>query len=160
MRILFVCLGNICRSPILEAVLRERAARAGLVCTVASVGTGNWHVGAPADARAVAACARRGYQLEAHRARQLAPGDYTDHDWLLAADAANLVELGRRRPAGASARLSLALAYADILHPRDVADPYYGDDADFDRVVVLAERVADAVVRRHRHDAALSERMA
>ena len=148
MKILFVCLGNICRSPLLETVWRERAARAGIDCLVASAGTGAWHRGAGADRRAITAAARRGYPLDAHRARQVQPADFESYDWLLAADMDNLRELERTRPPVATAKLALALEFAGIAGVREVADPYYGNDADFDRVVELAERIADAVLHR------------
>jgi protein-tyrosine phosphatase len=142
MRLLFVCLGNICRSPVLAAVVAEHARRANLAWTVDSVGTGDWHVGDGADPRSVASALRRGYALAAHRARQLHRDDYRRYDVLLAADAANLREIERRRPADASARITLALEFAGIATPREVPDPYYGGADGFERVIDLAEEVA------------------
>ncbi len=148
MKILFVCLGNICRSPVLEAVLRTQMQRAGLDWQVASCGTGDWHLGQGADPRSCASALRRGYSLQTHRARQLAAADYHEHDWLLAADRSNLAELQRRRPAAASAQLSLALPYAGIATPQEVPDPYYGGEAGFDAVIDLAEAFAQRVIER------------
>lgn len=149
MKILFVCLGNICRSPVLEAVLRQQARRAGRHdWQVASCGTGGWHAGEGADPRSCASAAQRGYTLEAHRARQLRAADYSDYDWLLAADNDNLAEIRRRRPAQASACVELALAFAGLDSPREVPDPYYGDAAGFDRVIDLAEEFARRVLER------------
>lgn len=149
MKILFVCLGNICRSPVLEAVLRQQAVRAGRHdWQIASCGTGGWHAGEGADPRSCASAARRGYGLDTHRARQLCAADYSDYDWLLAADRDNLAEINRRRPAGASARTSLALAFAGLPAPQEVPDPYYGDAAGFDRVIDLAEEFARRVLGR------------
>lgn len=148
MRILFVCLGNICRSPVLEAVLRTQAARAGLDWRVASAGTGDWHVGQGADPRSCDSARRRGYVLDAHRARQLCAADYRDYDWLLAADRANLAEIARRRPATATAQAGLALSHAGITHPLEVPDPYYGNAAGFDNVIDLAEAFAQKVIER------------
>lgn len=150
MKILFVCLGNICRSPVLEAVLRTQMQRAGLDWQVASCGTGDWHLGQGADPRSCASALRRGYSLQTHRARQLAAADYHEHDWLLAADRSNLAELQRRRPAAASAQLSLALPYAGIATPQEVPDPYYGGEAGFDAVIDLAEAFAQRVIERAR----------
>ncbi len=148
MKILFVCLGNICRSPVLEAVLRTQAANAGLDWRIASAGTGDWHVGQGADPRSCASALRRGYALDAHRARQLCADDYRDYDWLLAADRANLAEIARRRPAAATAQTALALAHAGITQPVEVPDPYYGAAAGFDRVIDLAEAFACNLIER------------
>lgn len=148
MNILFVCLGNICRSPVLEAVLRTQAVRAGLDWQIASAGTGDWHVGQGADPRSCASALRRGYSLDAHRARQLRAGDYRDYDWLLAADRANLAEIARRRPATASAQAALVLSHAGIAQPLEVPDPYHGGAAGFDRVIDLAEAFARKVIER------------
>lgn len=149
MKILFVCLGNICRSPVLEAVLRQQAERAGRHdWQIASCGTGGWHAGEGADPRSCASAAQRGYSLDTHRARQLCAADYSDFDWLLAADNDNLVEIHRRRPPRASARAELALAFAGLASPREVPDPYYGNAAGFDRVIDLAEEFARRVLSR------------
>lgn len=149
MRLLFVCLGNICRSPVLAAVVAEHARRAGLAWTVESAGTGDWHVGEGADSRTVASAQRRGYALAAHRARQLHRDDFRRYDALLAADAANLREIERRRPSDASAQVALALEFAGIASPREVPDPYYGAAAGFEQVIDLAEQVAQALLARH-----------
>ena len=149
MRILFVCLGNICRSPVLAAVVAEHARREGLAWTVESAGTGDWHVGEGADPRTLASAQRRGYALAAHRARHLHRDDYRRYDVLLAADAANLREIERRRPADATAQVALALDWVGVADPREVPDPYYGGADGFERVVDLAERVAAALLARH-----------
>jgi protein-tyrosine phosphatase len=146
MKILIVCLGNICRSPVLEAVLRVHAQNAGLDWEIASAGTGDWHVGRGADPRSGTSAQRRGYSLAAHRARQLCAADYRRYDWLLAADRSNLAEIQRRRPADATAQIALALGYAGLAQPIDVPDPYYGNAAGFDAVIDLAEAFARAIV--------------
>ena len=148
MKILVVCLGNICRSPVLEAVLRVHAQNAGLDWEIASAGTGDWHVGRGADPRSCASAQRRGYSLAAHRARQLCAADYRRYDWLLAADRSNLAEIQRRRPADATAQIALALGYAGLVQPVDVPDPYYGNAAGFDAVIDLAEAFAREIVAR------------
>ena len=149
MRLLFVCLGNICRSPVLAAVVAEHARRAGVDWTVDSAGTGDWHVGEGADPRSVASAQRRGYALAAHRARQLHRDDYRRYDALLAADAANLREIERRSPPDASARIALALEFAGVASLREVPDPYYGGAAGFEQVIDLAEAVARALLAKH-----------
>jgi protein-tyrosine phosphatase len=147
MKLLFVCLGNICRSPLLEAVARERFARAGVDWQVASCGTGGWHAGDGADTRAVEAGRARGYALHTHRARQLRASDYSEFDYLLAADENNLRDLRTRAPAPGE-HLVLTLPFCGIATPRDVPDPYYGGERDFQHVVDLAERVADSLLQR------------
>ena len=148
MKILFVCLGNICRSPVFEAVLRQQLLRSRLAWQVASVGTGGWHVGDGADPRSCASALRRGYSLQQHRARQLAAADYRDFDWLLAADRSNLVEIEQRRPAAATAQAALALPFAGIAAPQEIPDPYYGKQAGFDHVIDLAEDFARRLIAR------------
>ena len=110
MRIVFVCLGNICRSPLAEGVMRHLVSAAGLSDRVSidSAGTGAWHAGEPPDPRSVEAASRHGVSLEGQRARQVADSDYTDADWLLAMDASNLATLTRRAPTrGVRARVEL-----------------------------------------------------
>lgn len=148
MKILFVCLGNICRSPVFEAVLRQQLVRSRLDWQVASAGTGGWHAGEGADPRSCESVLRRGYSLDAHRARQLAVADYSEFDWLLAADRSNLALLQQRRPAATAAQLSLALPFAGLDAPVEIPDPYYGKVRDFDYVVDLAEEFARRVICR------------
>lgn len=152
MKILVVCLGNICRSPVLEAVLRVRANAAGLDWEIASAGTGDWHVGRGADPRSCASALRRGYSLATHRARQLSAADYRAYDWLLAADRSNLAEIRRRRPADATAQMALALAHAGLTQPLEVPDPYYGAADGFETVIDLAETFAQALIARGRRE--------
>jgi protein-tyrosine phosphatase len=130
-RLLVVCLGNICRSPTAEAVLRHQAAARGLDVTVDSAGTGAWHVGEPPDARSAAAAARRGITLDG-RARQVSVADFEDFDVVLAVDARTHHDLARLRPPGSRAELRML---ADV----DVPDPYYGGERGFDDVLDLVE---------------------
>lgn len=148
--ILFVCLGNICRSPLVEVVTRKRCEEAGLDATFASCGTGHWHVGKGADSRMVRAAAAAGYDLSAHRARQVTPEDFTRHDWVLAMDGDNLESLQSLR-GGRGAEPLLFLPWAGVSAPEDFPDPYYGDADGFRRCVALAERAADGLVARLRH---------
>jgi protein-tyrosine phosphatase len=140
-RILFVCLGNICRSPTAEGVVRDIAARhyPQLALEFDSAGTANYHVGEPPDRRSVAAARRRGYDLSMLRARQVVAEDFASFDCILAMDAANLAELRRQAPARTGARLGLFLEYAPECGCDEVPDPYYGDVGDFERVLQLCE---------------------
>jgi protein-tyrosine phosphatase len=140
-RVLFVCLGNICRSPTAEGVLRAIATREfpALPISVASAGTANYHVGEPPDRRTVAAARRRGYDLSAQRARQVRADDFERFEYVLAMDRANLAELERQQPATASAQLGLFLDYAADSGFEEVPDPYYGSVEDFERVLDLCE---------------------
>ena len=149
-RVLFVCLGNICRSPTAEGVLRAVAAREfpGLPLYVDSAGTANYHVGEPPDRRTIAAARRRGYELAALRARQVAPADFSGFDYLLAMDRANLDELVRFAPPDTRAHLGLFLQFAHGLDSDEVPDPYYGGSEDFERVLDLCEAGARALLRR------------
>jgi protein-tyrosine phosphatase len=141
-RVLFVCLGNICRSPTAEAVLRTLAAREApeLRIEVDSAGTAAYHVGSPPDPRTRAAAARRGYDLERLRARVIEPADFERFDLILAMDEENLRALRRRAPA--HERLQLFLEYAPQQDVREVPDPYYGGPNGFEEVLDLVEAAA------------------
>ena len=131
-RVLFVCLGNICRSPLAEAAFRAEAARLGLAVEADSAGTGGWHRGEPPDRRAIAAARRNGVDISRLRARQVQPGDFERFDQIIALDGENLMDLRALRPAGSRARLSLLLDHVPGREGEAVADPYYGGDGDFD----------------------------
>lgn len=141
MRILFVCLGNICRSPTVEGVARELARReaAHLDLFFDSAGTADYHVGDPPDARSIRAAQARGYDISALRARQLRRADFLEFDLLLAMDEDNLAGMLRLAPAAQAHRARLFLDYARDTGTTSVPDPYYGDDPGFDRVIDLAE---------------------
>lgn len=149
-RILFVCLGNICRSPLVEAVARQHLAEASLDIEVASCGTGGWHTGEQADPRMRDAADKAGYTLETHRARQLRAADFEHYDLLLAMDSDNLRELQRVAGAQAIHRPSLFLEWAGVASPRDFPDPYYGSLADFSKSVTLAEQGVGGLIERLR----------
>jgi protein-tyrosine phosphatase len=144
MRILFVCLGNICRSPTAEAVLRALAAREApeLSVEVDSAGTAGYHLGEPPDPRSCAAAARRGYDMRALCARIVEPGDFERFDLILAMDEENLRVLRRRAPTVAHERLRLFLEFAPAGAPQEVPDPYYGGPNGFEEVLDLAETAA------------------
>lgn len=154
-RITVVCLGNICRSPIGEAVLRDRIARAGLAdrVVVDSAGTGTWNIGEDADPRARAVLAARGYPID-HRARQITPSWFAEIDLVVAMDESNyadLEELIRRSGQDTDLRMMRsydpALAHLPQPHPGlDVPDPYYGGAEGFDEVLEMIEQAADGIV--------------
>ena len=130
--LLFVCLGNICRSPLAEAAFRAEAERLGLDVAVDSAGTGDWHVGEPPDRRAIAVAARNRVDISGLRARQVRPADFERFDHVVALDRENLANLRRLQPPGTRARLSLLLDHVEGREGEAVADPYYGEECDFD----------------------------
>ncbi len=122
MRVLCVCLGNICRSPSAEAVLRQMA---GGRMQVDSAGTGSWHVGKPPYDPAIKAAAARGYDLQSLRARQVSPQDFDDFDLILAMDRQNLADIEALRPPGNSTPVRLMMSFAPETGVTEVPDPYY-----------------------------------
>jgi len=148
MRVLFVCLGNICRSPTAEGVLRHQLQQAGLAdrVSVASAGTGDWHVGKAPDKRTLLAAQRRGYDFGAQRAQQVSAGDFARYDLILAMDHSNLADLRRLQPPAARAELDLFLRRYDGAVD-EVPDPYYGGEQGFDQVLDLIEAGCQGLVR-------------
>ncbi|MGU7816021.1 low molecular weight protein-tyrosine-phosphatase [Burkholderia sp. AW49-1] len=140
--ICFVCLGNICRSPTAEGVMRHQVEAAGLADRIAidSAGTGDWHVGEPPDTRAQAAASTRGYDLSALRARQVSAVDFERFDLLLAMDEANFAELRRRCPPGHRDKVRLLMEFAPGATETEVADPYFGGAQGFEQVLDQVER--------------------
>ena len=147
--VLFVCLGNICRSPTAHGVLQHMVGARGLgsLLRVDSAGTGDWHVGEPPDARTRRAAAARGYDLSALRARQVTVADFARFDHILAMDRANLAELRRLRPAGFRGELDLFLRYATRDDVLEVPDPYHGGARGFEEVLDLVEDAAEGLLR-------------
>ncbi len=151
--VLMVCMGNICRSPTAEVVLRDKLRRAGLAeaVVVDSAGTHGYHVGAPPDGRAIEHAARRGYDLSELKARRVTAGDFARFDQILAMDGTNLDYLLKRYPDAQLERLGLLLERAAVSvphsgHPLDVPDPYYGGREGFELVLDLIEPACDALV--------------
>jgi protein-tyrosine phosphatase len=150
--VLFVCLGNICRSPLAEAAFRAEAERIGLDVEIDSAGTGDWHIGHPPDHRAAAVAQRNGVDISSLRARQVGPEDFRRFDHIIALDAQNLSDLDRMRPQDGKAQLSLLLDHVEGKEGQAVADPYYGEAAHFDQTWLevvegakaLARKIADA----------------
>lgn len=147
MRVLFVCLGNICRSPTAEGVLRYKLREAGLAdqVEVASAGTGDWHVGKAPDKRSQAAALKRGYDLSAQRAQQVTRADFASADLILAMDQNNLRHLKAMQPAKGRAELDLFLRRYEA-GPDEVPDPYYDGDQGFEQVLDLIENACDGLV--------------
>jgi protein-tyrosine phosphatase len=148
-RLLVVCLGNICRSPMAEGAIRARIEASPLAGRVIldSVGTGPWHVGRPPDPRAIATAARHGVDITGLRGRQLSSDDFARHDWLLCADRSNLREVLARGPAETHSRCALLLDWAGVANA-EVPDPYTGGAAEFEAVWGMLERAAQGVVAR------------
>ena len=138
-RILFVCLGNICRSPTAEGVLRHLAAGEAprLALDIDSAGTADYHIGAPPDLRSQRAALRRGIDISGLRARQVSKQDFERFDLILAMDRENLSELQALKPRDSRAALKLFLDYAPAVKLCDVPDPYYRDTAAFEEVLDL-----------------------
>jgi protein-tyrosine phosphatase len=156
--ILFVCLGNICRSPLVAAVARRRLADAGLSVTVDSCGTGGWHVGQGADPRSIRVAEEAGYALSDHRVRQLAADDFSRFDAILAMDDDNLAALRASSPPANAHRVMLFLEAAGLAAdaPPIVPDPYYDDLDAFRHVLTLAEQGVDGLIDRLRRGESLA----
>lgn len=145
MRVLFVCLGNICRSPTAEAVFRFKAAEAGLDVVIESAGTGGWHAGEPPDPRARATGEGRGYSFEGQTARAVRDTDFSDFDHILAMDRKNLEELQSRSPKQYEYKIKLFLDYSQS-GTSEVPDPYYGGPQGFDNVLDLIEDASAGLI--------------
>jgi protein-tyrosine phosphatase len=146
--VLFVCLGNICRSPLAEAALRREAERLMLDLEVDSAGTGDWHVERPPDPRAVAVAAKHGVDITYQRARQVRAEDFARFDYIVALDPENLASLRRIQPHGAKAKVSLLLDHVEGRAGEPVGDPYYGNETDFDAAWADVSLGAEALARR------------
>ena len=150
-RILFVCLGNICRSPMAEAALRAQAVAAGIALTIDSAGTGGWHVGKAPDPRAQAEALRHGIDISAYRARQVAVEDFRSFDFIYALDPQNLRDLHALAPRRPLAKVGLLMDLVPGRAGTAVIDPYYGDESDFratwDDVNAAADRIVSGFRR-------------
>lgn len=144
--VLFVCLGNICRSPLAEGVFRSALAECGRAdrFVVDSAGTGAWHAGSAPDPRSIAVAARHGIDISGQKARKITAADFTRFDLILALDRSNLADLTALAPAGATARSHLFLDYA-LGRRRDVPDPYYGGADGFLEVYRMIREASDAL---------------
>ncbi|MES2302147.1 MAG: low molecular weight protein-tyrosine-phosphatase [Pseudomonadota bacterium] len=147
--ILFVCLGNICRSPLAEAALRKRAVEAGVAMTIDSAGTGNWHVGRPPDPRAQATALVHGLNISSYRARQVTEEDFRRFGHIFALDQQNLKDLRRIEPSRHIAEVRLLMDLVPGRKGTAVIDPYYGDEEDFEQAWADVDAAAEALVRRY-----------
>jgi protein-tyrosine phosphatase len=147
-RVLFVCTGNICRSPTAEGVFRAFVERAGLAdrIEVDSAGTHGYHIGEPPDARAIAHAQRRGYDLSGLRARRVARTDFERFDLVLACDRGHHGLLRRLADKAQHGRIAMFLDYAPELGLEEIPDPYYGDPRDFERVLDIVERASQGLL--------------
>ncbi len=145
-KVLVVCMGNICRSPTGEAVLRAKAQQLGVDVEVDSAGTIGYHEGNPPDPRSKAAGEKRGYSFRGIRARQVTNADFHDFDLILAADKSNLADLQSRCPEAHQHKLKLFLSYAES-HYDEVPDPYYGGDKGFELVLDLIEDGSERLLK-------------
>lgn len=146
-RVLMVCLGNICRSPTAHGVFQQRIAAANLThrIEVDSAGTADYHIGSHPDARSAAVAAKCGYDLSKQRARQVQQSDFSHYDYLLAMDKNNLDDLRSQCPSVDRRKLYLFLNFGSS-DAKEVPDPYYGGDDGFDNVLKLVEDAADGLI--------------
>ncbi|WP_158047818.1 low molecular weight protein-tyrosine-phosphatase [Skermanella pratensis] len=152
-KVLFVCTGNICRSPTAEGVFRHLVAEAGLAGQIEtdSAGTHGYHVGEPPDRRSVAAAGKRGVDIGDLRARRVKPADFEEFDLILAMDQGHYDQLVRMAPDGAKDRVRLFMDYAPDAPRREVPDPYYGEGTHFTEVLDLVEAASSGLLDRLRH---------
>lgn len=145
-KILFVCTGNICRSPTAEGVFRARAVDAGF--TIDSAGTHGYHIGEAPDSRSVAHAKKRNFDISGLRARKVSPKDFTEFDLILGLDYEHVSLLRRMAPPGSTAAIELFLDYAGSQAGGEVPDPYYGSSRDFEHVLDLIESGSDALLKK------------
>lgn len=145
-KILVVCMGNICRSPTGEAILRAKSQEIGIPVSVDSAGTIGYHQGNPPDPRSKAAGEKRGYSFKGIRSRKVVTEDFEHFDLILAADADNLADLKAQCPKHLHYKLKLFLEYGDSGYS-EIPDPYYGGDNGFELVLDLIEEASEQVLR-------------
>lgn len=145
--VLFVCLGNICRSPLAEGAFRTEVAKRRLAIVTESAGTAAYHIGEKPDPRAIATAKRKGVDISGHRGQQVKPSDFKRFDHIVAMDADNLANLSRIKPEDSTAQLSLMLDWAKGREGQSVEDPYYGEEEGFETtwadVTLAANGLAD-----------------
>lgn len=147
-KVLFVCLGNICRSPTAHGIFEQLVQERGLSHRIAvdSAGTASWHSGKAPDARSTSAAKRRGYDLSHLRARQAVPQDFDEFDVILAMDESNLLDLQDIQPSHFTGHLGLFLAFAESANEREVPDPYHGGATGFEHVLDLIEDASEGLL--------------
>lgn len=146
--VLFVCLGNICRSPLAEAAFRKEAERVGLDVTINSAGTGRWHVGEAPDRRAQIVARHHGVDISGYSARQVTAEDFRRFTHIVSVDHENLTTLEGMRPRNATAKLSLLLDHVEGREGEDVGDPYYGGPEGFEHTWADVTAAAVAIARQ------------
>ncbi|WP_440885475.1 low molecular weight protein-tyrosine-phosphatase [Vibrio campbellii] len=146
-KLLVVCMGNICRSPTGEAVLRAKAKELGISVEVDSAGTIGYHAGNPPDARSMQAGKQRGYSFKGMRSRKVTVGDFDEFDMVLAADKANLADLLDICRTEHRHKVSLFLSHGDSDYD-EIPDPYYGGDAGFELVLDLIEDASEVILKK------------
>lgn len=151
--VLFVCLGNICRSPMAEGAMRAAADKAGFEMVVDSCGTASYHLGNPPDPRAVATAEKNGVDISQLSARQLTEDDFRNFTHIFALDNGNLAGIKARRPRGGTAQVSLLMDMIPGREGETVLDPYYGDDGGFDVTWEDVTAAAEAIVARLKAEA-------
>ncbi len=149
-KVLFVCMGNICRSPTAEGVFRHKVEAAGLSnqIIIDSAGTHAYHVGNPPDQRSQTAALKRGFNLSRQRARKVTAADFEEFDYVLAMDQANLDDLRSICPLHLQERVQLFLDYTNSPSTREVPDPYYGRGDGFETVLDLVETAAEDLLKQ------------
>jgi protein-tyrosine phosphatase len=154
-KVLFVCLGNICRSPTADGIFNHIVVREKMdqKIMIDSAGTGDWHVGKAPDSRTVAAARQRGYDLSVLRARQVTARDFEEFDYVLAMDKSNLLDLQRIKPTTYTGHLGLFLDFGTRGDYREVPDPYYGGHDGFELVLDLVEDAAQGLLNHIRKSA-------
>lgn len=145
-RVLFVCLGNICRSPLAEAAFRRAAADAGLEVEVDSAGTADYHVGELPDQRSIEEAQRHGIDISGYRGRQLDPQDFHEFDWILGMDRSNMANISRVDPGDGTAKVSMLMDIVPGQEGREVADPWYGGEDNFRDTWEDVSMAAEALV--------------
>ena len=147
--ILFVCLGNICRSPLAEAALRAQSVAAGVAMTIDSAGTGDWHVGRPPDPWAQETARKHGLDISSYRARQVTTEDFHRFGHIFALDQQNLKDLRRIEPSRHIAEVGLLMDLVPGRKGTAVIDPYYGDEDDFEQAWADVSAAAERLVKRY-----------
>ena len=149
-KVLFVCMGNICRSPTAEGVFRHQVVAAGLsdMVVIDSAGTHDYHIGKPPDNRAQQAALKRGYDLSGLRGRQVAPRDFQEFDYIVAMDADNLSNLRKSCPPQQQHKLNLLMEFSYNFSQPEVPDPYYGGAQGFENVLDMVEDAAAGLLQK------------
>ena len=148
-KVLFVCLGNICRSPTAEGVFRQIVSQSALAneIFIDSAGTGNWHIGHPPDQRAIETAALRGINLSDLKARQVVSNDIQEFDYIIAMDNQNLYDLKSLSDSACHHKIKLFLSYADQYDEAEVPDPYYGGAQGFSHVIDMIENASHGLLK-------------